>query len=278
MKTPNWFERRFPNVDVFVLIFGTLTGLCWIGIAVLAYLMFSTPSYARHTAIDYRIVDGSLVLSVQAPDSPAPPGPQSLAQTFAAAGQAYETTAVLQATPDSVRPALIPFELDVGSGPQWFIACVSENGFLWLEAVTRANQSCPASLAFTAEIAWRLVVFADYSDLQYARVDAGSLDGTTDVAIGAADPLPPWRWDQSGTAWTVVWYEQPYRAGGETTQQVLFVDRGAGDFDLIFNWGESAWTNGWHGFSLGSSAWFARHGAADLPDHFCFRHGRARVC
>lgn len=252
--------------------------ILWAALAfVVVGLLIPSLSDARTIAVDRSIaVDGGLVLTVR---DPADTGPlqRSLVEDFASAGQGFQATAVLPAAPDSVRQVLIPFPLNIGAGARWFFLCVSENGFVWLLPVASAG-ACPAFLAFAAEIPARDFILADYSDLKYARIEDDELDGTTDIATGLASARTPYRLNAAAPALAVVWYEQPYVAGGETTQQILLIDRARGDFDLMLNQEGPPASAGWHGFSLGSNQLLVRHADASVPDRFCFRNGGAHAC
>ena len=47
---------------------------------------------------------------------------------------------------DSIRSILIHFKINIGDGAQWYWACMSENGVLWLDTAV-SIQSCPLTMS-----------------------------------------------------------------------------------------------------------------------------------
>lgn len=246
---------------------------------------FSNGAHGRTVAVDRSIavdrtiaVDGQPILDVRDPQETDTSPTRDFITRFAGSGQAYANTTIVPLAPDAVLEALMPFKLNFGDGVHFYMSCVSENGFMWLLAVG-GDKHCPSRLSFSQTVPASDVLFADYADLASHRDAPDELDGTIDFATGVADWSAPYQIDSAKSAATVVWYEVPYVGyPGVTSQQILFIDEGDGDFDIEFNWQDTPVTHGLHGFSLGRWSYVVRNVTGSTQSRFCFRRGIARGC
>ena len=244
-------------------------------VSALVMLCAVDSAFARHIQVDRRI---AIDAAIQA-GGPSPQ--QQLATVFQEQGQVWTAIKLVPPAADSIRSIFIPFKINIGDGAQWYWACMSENGVLWLETAVSV-QSCPLTLSVAATSPQRRnFIAADFSDLRYAADEPTDLYGTALFSAGIYDRLPPYRIEDGREAAIFTWYTLPYVAGaaGTFTGQAIVTNRGAGNFDLEFTWFDTPVTRGLHGFNLGPSRYTVPSANASTQDRFCFRDGRAlSVC
>ena len=188
----------------------------------------------------------------------------------------WTTVKLVPRTADAIRSIFIPFKINIGDGAQWYWACMSENGVLWLETAV-SEQICPLTMSHAAtSLQRRNFIAADFSDLRNGADDAEDLYGSALFSTGIVDYNAPYRIDEGREAAIFTWYTVPYvGAAGSFTGQAILTNRGAGNFDLEFTWTETPVTRGLHGFRLGPSRYTVPAANTSTQDHFCFRGGRA---
>ena len=142
-----------------------------IAAAISAFLMFSTADSAlagKRIVIDKKPqIDASTAIDA-AIQAGGPSPQQQLATVFQEQGQVWTAIKLVPPAADSIRSIFIPFKINIGDGAQWYWACMSENGVLWLETAVSV-QSCPLTLSVAATSPQRRnFIAADFSDLRYA--------------------------------------------------------------------------------------------------------------
>ena len=213
-------------------------------ISAVVVFMATNSAFARNmsidkkTAIDYpTAIDSATQIGEPAPQL-------QLAQVFQEQGQVWTTVKLVPRTADAIRSIFIPFKINIGDGAQWYWACMSENGVLWLETAV-SEQVCPLTMSHAAtSLQRRNFIAADFSDLRNGADDAQDLYGSALFSTGIVDYTAPYRIDEGREA-------------------------------AIFTWTETPVTRGLHGFRLGPSRYTVPAANASTQDHFCFRGGRA---
>jgi hypothetical protein len=187
-------------------------------------------------------------------------------------GDAFSTTGEIFGSADShfgTGSGAVPFDLNFGSGAQSYDFCFNGNGFVSFVA---SGSGCSAGGTPTGN--YVAAFFSALTTGGNTMWATGLVDSTAPFAVADATPAMRFIWDGTDSASNSILVE------------LLLLDRGAGNFDLAFGYGNSLFgidgapATGQQGFSLGANVRALTSGPfATATDYaFSFVGGACTTC